>query len=197
MLTHTLPSPMYKSTSTPNRQYAGYFLWPGSSLHRTFPRTTPSTAVDRTVLRALAEGRIRWAFWPPGTDPQTVARAAYPEGEVREGAGIWIAHGPGHDRHDDIDAESEGDEAPAAEVQHSDDDDDNHSSDEEDSEDVDEGETGDEDEDASDEDDVKHASAAAKSGGGSTRPTIGATTGRFRALVLDDEGEDEDEDDDS
>ena len=34
------------------------------------------------VLRALAEGKIRWAFWPPG--------AVIPIEHVREGLGIWL-----------------------------------------------------------------------------------------------------------
>jgi len=37
------------------------------------------------ILRALAEGRIRWAFWPPGTPTEVVS--AHQE----EGCGIWIA----------------------------------------------------------------------------------------------------------
>ncbi|KAF9654183.1 P-loop containing nucleoside triphosphate hydrolase protein [Thelephora ganbajun] len=36
------------------------------------------------ILRALAEGRIRWAFWPPGTDPSVHDKA---------GDGIWIRSG--------------------------------------------------------------------------------------------------------
>lgn len=50
-----------------------------------------------TVLRALAEGRVRWAFWPPGTEPSNL-------GET--GGGIWI-------RHDDdvsVNSESDGEE---------------------------------------------------------------------------------------
>ncbi|KAJ2966265.1 hypothetical protein NUW54_g13859 [Trametes sanguinea] len=34
-------------------------------------------AYIRTVLRALAEGRIRWAFWPPGTPPETVVDSSF------------------------------------------------------------------------------------------------------------------------
>lgn len=51
-----------------------------------------------TVLRALAEGRLRWAFWPPGTDAQTVRahQGAEPD------AGIWIPRA-------DADAESDWD----------------------------------------------------------------------------------------
>lgn len=30
------------------------------------------------MMRALAEGRVRWGFWPPGTTPQ------------REGQGLWL-----------------------------------------------------------------------------------------------------------
>jgi len=39
---------------------------------------------SETVLRALAEGRVRWAFWPPGTDLSMVGGA---------GDGIWISDG--------------------------------------------------------------------------------------------------------
>ncbi|PCH33931.1 nucleoside triphosphate hydrolase protein [Wolfiporia cocos MD-104 SS10] len=38
------------------------------------------------ILRALAEGRIRWAFWPPGTDASTIE--AHSHGE--QGVGIWM-----------------------------------------------------------------------------------------------------------
>jgi len=37
-----------------------------------------------SILRAVAEGRIRWAFWPPDTD------VSFVEGEP--GDGIWIPH---------------------------------------------------------------------------------------------------------
>lgn len=30
------------------------------------------------MLRALAEGRVRWGFWPPGSDPH------------RDGCGLWL-----------------------------------------------------------------------------------------------------------
>lgn len=36
----------------------------------------------------LAEGRVRWAFWPPGTPPETVRQHQHDEG-----AGIWAADG--------------------------------------------------------------------------------------------------------
>ena len=35
-----------------------------------FPAYTISLCI--AVLRALAENRVRWAFWPPGTDEQTI-----------------------------------------------------------------------------------------------------------------------------
>ncbi|KAI0375217.1 P-loop containing nucleoside triphosphate hydrolase protein [Pilatotrama ljubarskyi] len=54
------------------------------------------------ILRALAEGRIRWAFWPPGTDPSTI-RAHQPQ----EGAGIWIGAHDGQDALDLDEAEHE------------------------------------------------------------------------------------------
>jgi hypothetical protein len=40
------------------------------------------------VLRALAEGRIGWAFWPPGIPLEQIASAAGSEGH-----GIWIPRG--------------------------------------------------------------------------------------------------------
>ncbi len=51
------------------------------------------------MLRAVAEGRIGWAFWPPDTDPKEVKSCGSPE------QGIWI---PRSDRADDeSDSESE------------------------------------------------------------------------------------------
>ena len=51
------------------------------------------------VLRAVAEGRIGWAFWPPDTDPKEIKSCGSPE------QGIWI---PRSDRADDeSDSESE------------------------------------------------------------------------------------------
>ena len=51
-----------------------------------------------TVLRALAEGRVRWAFWPPGTDPSKFSET---------GDGIWIRHDDGDGV---VNSESEGEE---------------------------------------------------------------------------------------
>lgn len=51
-----------------------------------------------TVLRALAEGRIRWGFWPPETDPSTLSES---------GDGIWIQGGDGAAG---VDSESDGEE---------------------------------------------------------------------------------------
>ena len=49
-------------------------------------------AVDRchfeTVLRALAEGRVLWAFWPPGTTSEASKLSA-------TGDGIWIRRDDG------------------------------------------------------------------------------------------------------
>ncbi|GLB35881.1 putative ferrous iron transport protein B [Lyophyllum shimeji] len=36
------------------------------------------------ILRALAEGRVGWAFWPPGTDTKMISASEEP------GAGLWI-----------------------------------------------------------------------------------------------------------
>ena len=51
-----------------------------------------------TVLRALAEGRVRWGFWPPGTDTSVLSEA---------GDGIWISSG---DDAAGVDSESDGEE---------------------------------------------------------------------------------------
>ena len=40
------------------------------------------------VLRALAEGRISWAFWPPDSTLDEIASVA-----SGEGVGIWIPRG--------------------------------------------------------------------------------------------------------
>lgn len=54
----------------------------------------------KTVLRGLAEGRIRWAFWPPGTDPSIPGEA---------GDGIWISTDGDAAEHDlESDGEEEG-----------------------------------------------------------------------------------------
>jgi len=34
--------------------------------------------LTHTVLRTLADGRVRWGFWPPGSRP------------VRDGRGVWL-----------------------------------------------------------------------------------------------------------
>ena len=51
------------------------------------------------VLRWIAEGKIRWAFWPPDADLTG-----------KEANGIWIPH-PTHDD-DDSDLQSEEDDHP-------------------------------------------------------------------------------------
>lgn len=48
-------------------------------------------ALWRLVLRQLAEGKIGWAFWPPGTDSESILV----EGE--QGTGIWIPRVDGLD----------------------------------------------------------------------------------------------------
>ncbi|KZT02411.1 P-loop containing nucleoside triphosphate hydrolase protein [Laetiporus sulphureus 93-53] len=69
------------------------------------------------ILRALAEGKIRWAFWPPGTDPQTIQNS---QGDG--GLGIWIPHrddgalesGDEHTAESDIDEARDDEQAEAA-----------------------------------------------------------------------------------
>jgi hypothetical protein len=50
----------------------------------------------------LAEGRIRWAFWPPGTSLDLI------QAHQESGAGIWLPR----PTEDDYDASSSEDEAP-------------------------------------------------------------------------------------
>ncbi|KAI0715388.1 hypothetical protein C8Q76DRAFT_730562 [Earliella scabrosa] len=164
------------------------------------------------ILRALAEGRIRWAFWPPGTDVQTIiAHQGGGEGPDGAGAGagagagngIWIAHGQ-----DESDAESEDDRhaRPHGSGSEDDDDDDDHDGQAAVSDSEEEEEEGDEEdwassrsEDESGERDngMNERGAAAKSAGGGNavpRAKIGGTASRFGALALEDQGDEEDED---
>ncbi|OJT02739.1 Guanine nucleotide-binding protein-like 1 [Trametes pubescens] len=137
------------------------------------------------ILRALAGGAIRWAFWPPGTDEATI-RANEPV----PGAGIWVDQG----QHDiDID-----DVHPHERGSSEDEDDDDHSGS---SEEDDSGEEGisEEDEDEGDEDGAEGDDAAESGAGRGTggKPVLAGTAGRFGALVLDDEDQDEDADSDA
>lgn len=60
------------------------------------------------VLRALAEGKISWAFWPPETPQETLSS------EVSEaGLGIWIPQGKLLDAGSDQESEEEGEDASA------------------------------------------------------------------------------------
>ena len=56
------------------------------------------------VLRALAEGRVGWAFWPPDTPLEQISSVA-----VSEGLGIWIPRGDSTE-HDGTDSESDGED---------------------------------------------------------------------------------------
>jgi len=60
------------------------------------------------VLRALAEGRISWAFWPPGTPLEHIASLAGSEGH-----GIWIPHDDSVE-HDGTESESDVEEQQVA-----------------------------------------------------------------------------------
>lgn len=61
------------------------------------------------VLRTIADGRVRWGFWPPGSSEEALA--------AREGKGVWLENTPeledeeaGGERSEESD-ESEDDEA--------------------------------------------------------------------------------------
>ncbi|KII93170.1 hypothetical protein PLICRDRAFT_35356 [Plicaturopsis crispa FD-325 SS-3] len=56
------------------------------------------------ILRLVAEGKVRWAFWPPGTDPKIIEAEA---GEGGVGNGVWIPRENGEE--EEI-VESESDE---------------------------------------------------------------------------------------
>jgi hypothetical protein len=82
-----------------------------------------NTNYQLTVLRALAEGRIGWAFWPPDSTLDEITSVA-----SGEGVGIWIPRG-------DMDDSSE--QEPESEEEEVDDnrsEDDQHSTGSEDSE---------------------------------------------------------------
>jgi len=74
------------------------------------------------VLRALAEGRVGWAFWPPDTPLEQISSVP-----GSEGYGIWIPLGDSIE-HDDTDSESDGEdrhvsfETEEEEVEHGEDD---------------------------------------------------------------------------
>lgn len=51
------------------------------------------------VLRAVAESRVRWAFWPPDTDISAM--------EGRAGDGIWIPHASGIDSDSELESDDE------------------------------------------------------------------------------------------
>ncbi|KAI0654207.1 hypothetical protein C8Q70DRAFT_1058611 [Cubamyces menziesii] len=162
-----------------------------------------------TVLRALAEGRIRWAFWPPGTDVATIeAHQPFP------GAGIFV----GHDREDgahglfDVDdghgngdgeggEESEEDEeGDGHEHEHEHEHEHDHDSEDEEESDGEEGESDEEEEDEEDADAEESHDAGAPRGRTDAQKRRSQLGGRFGALVEDQDsdgdgdGEDEDED---
>lgn len=53
------------------------------------------------VLRALAEGRIGWCFWPPGTPLDQIAAGGGDE------QGIWIPRGDTIEDDDDVESDLE------------------------------------------------------------------------------------------
>ena len=120
------------------------------------------------VLRALAEGKIRWGFWPPGTDLSLV------EGNILEedkkGNGIWIRSSEGLVSQDyDWDNESDYESDDGRE--------DKNTRGDESEEDVlhdDEEVEGDEEEDEEDSEEE--------------RPSV-TTTGRFGALSFDEDSD--------
>ena len=147
------------------------------------------------VLRAVAEGKIRWAFWPPGTPLSVIEQH-----QSHPGDGIWISSqgSTGGVNEWDVDGDS--------------DDEDKHDrvgeTDEESLADEDEDEEihlGSDDEEWTDEGDDHHqadSNANAKADAGTETHPAGSTKGvaytggRFGALSLEDEaGADPDSED--
>lgn len=52
------------------------------------------------MLRALAEGRVRWGFWPPGSEP------------TRDGQGLWLGEWQSSDSEFDSGSLSEDSDPP-------------------------------------------------------------------------------------
>ena len=131
-----------------------------------------------TVLRTLAEGRIRWAFWPPGTDPQTIAKHQGAASDPGFSTGIWIAHDRYYDDQDvlcdeeydsDVDERADADGQPGAGFEN---------------EDV-AGSSADGGEEVSEDDGEDEVPGPVAAGGLGCKIT--GTGSRFGALVLDDE----------
>ncbi|KAF8899038.1 hypothetical protein BD779DRAFT_1666780 [Infundibulicybe gibba] len=59
------------------------------------------------ILRGLAEGRVGWAFWPPGTEVERVI-----EGDM-EGVGVWLPHAEIVDE-ESLESEEEADDGKEA-----------------------------------------------------------------------------------
>jgi len=81
------------------------------------------------VLRALAEGRIGWAFWPPDTPLQQVAAG----GDGQQG--LWIPRGDAIDEDTDHQSEGEDEDHEHDQSSESGEDEDTHEDDEEASDD--------------------------------------------------------------
>jgi hypothetical protein len=63
-----------------------------------------------SVLRTLAEGRIGWAFWPPGTEVSTIKMHS------QLGTGIWTPHIAMKDEEPEGESEDEESEEEEAEL---------------------------------------------------------------------------------
>ncbi|KDQ63256.1 hypothetical protein JAAARDRAFT_188849 [Jaapia argillacea MUCL 33604] len=63
------------------------------------------------ILRALAEGKIRWAFWPPGTDGDDIERNAPP------GAGIGLVDPRGAVEEEESEESTDSEEEKEAEIE--------------------------------------------------------------------------------
>ncbi|KAL1670708.1 hypothetical protein GGF50DRAFT_42024 [Schizophyllum commune] len=126
------------------------------------------------ILRMLAEGRIRWGYWPPGSDESVIRTVA-----GVEGAGIWI---PGQDvideEEEDEPEELEGDERAGKK----------HEDSAEDAEKARDGAAKARGGVEKAEDDAETAESETES---DDEPVIQVTGGRFGALNMLDEGEEE------
>ncbi|KAH7916432.1 P-loop containing nucleoside triphosphate hydrolase protein [Hygrophoropsis aurantiaca] len=115
------------------------------------------------ILRFVAEGKVSWAFWPPGTDLGKIEEEVGSEA----GIGIWI---PGGIRPEDDDEESD---YPQEETGH----DDESNSDEDDSEDGSDGH---------EENEEQGVSEDSEEGESEEEIVKSKGVGRFGALAIDD-----------
>lgn len=136
------------------------------------------------ILRALAEGRIKWAFWPPGRPSPTLVA------HQQSGQGIWIRNDEGEEEEYDDDVDSDVEERRA------------RSKDGSDSEAEDVEDSGDEGEDLAAVNSIRSRFAALRNASGDEEESeeedndstvVNTAASKFGALTVDDLEDDEEE----